>query len=979
MRFKNFLRALAVAALALRAGAEPVQPLDLKPFVGRSPFDNIGATWLPPRGPQVIDGTPFQIDGVVLMFGDYPAQQRNKPGLTNVNGIVVGRSFECLHLFATAQAKAPEGTPLVKVHFQYADFTSAALEISYGVQVRNWFGPWHQTDTPMADPNAREVWRALFSAAATTDNYLRMYHVALTNPFPAKEVRTLALESLKKTSGLMIAAMSVGPRVPEPQPDTLPALKSPFPDLRPREGERVSGEGVVKRATGEPLAGAHVRVMAVRTFTEGYFSGTENHEAVGVEAMSDADGRFTLPPLPDNRVYNLMAFAEGFEPTPFGGADVKSDPIELRLKPLGESPKFFVRGRVIGPDDRPLASVTVEPQGVGTGTGTSWGGSPGFPEQTITGTNGEFVLGRRELFTRLQVRIKSPGFAPGLEWLDATNAVQTIQLGVGAIVRGRVLKNGAPLGGVGVGVAGANRSSETFAGHFETKTDSNGVFAFEHLPPDTAWYFYGLASSFKGQGALSPIPVNSLKHGETTDLGDLTVKPGLRLAGEVKSRRGEPLPRDAKVRVSRDQVWDSVAAPVDTAGRFAVEGLSAGQVSVSIEPRTWHLASVNRSLNMWSSSQLSGVLEGNKEDLLLVIEPGEQQYSYNSSGNGQLPTQDWPQNHPLFGAEKSGPFPIVLAGRVLDDKTSQPLPRFKIIPGYKPPVSTAPTPPKPVLKQLLDPFTKKTIPWNEQPHWMFPRAETWSNGNFAVEFLPLTSSPLMRVEAEGYLPFESDPMDTTTSNLVIRLKAGTGPGGVVLLPDGKPAEGATILYAAAKEQFGFSGKKLSVYGSGKQTQAADKDGKFSFPMKSQGQTLFVTHDAGWAEESVERGGDNLKLRLQPWAVLSGTLVDANAKPMSGVELALTMPHDWQRGDPFLNFQAKVTTDAQGRFQFTDVPPRRIEVQRMIPAGPAGSRGWTYRMQTWLFAKPGTNDLGKVIYDQPPPPPLLEQIKKSIGL
>lgn len=237
----------------------------------------------------------------------------------------------------------------------------------------------------------------------------------------------------------------------------------------------------------------------------------------------------------------------------------------------------------------------------------------------------------------------------------------------------------------------------------------------------------------------------------------------------------------------------------------------------------------------------------------------------------------------------------------------------------------------------------------------------------------------MRIEAEDYLPFETEPIASTTSNLVIRLKTGTGPNGVVLLPDGKPAAGATVAYAAGREQFGFTARKLSTYGRDKQTQVSSEDGKFSFPMRSHGQTLLVAHDVGWVEEAVGNGGDNLKLRLQPWAMLVGVLVDANGQAMSGVELAVTMPHDWQAGDPFLGFPGRGTTDAEGRFQFSDVPPRRLEVQRVVPAGPPAGRGWTYHMQTWLFAQPGTNDLGKVSYDKPPPAPLFEQIKKSIGL
>ena len=246
-----------------------------------------------------------------------------------------------------------------------------------------------------------------------------------------------------------------------------------------------------------------------------------------------------------------------------------------------------------------------------------------------------------------------------------------------------------------------------------------------------------------------------------------------------------------------------------------------------------------------------------------------------------------------------------------------------------------------------------------------------------MDFIPLSSTPILRVEAEGYRPFETDPIPTNTSSLVIRLKRGEGPNGVVLLPDGKPAEGATVLYAASQEQFGLTGRTLRAYGQREGQQVTGKDGKFSFPVRAHGMTLYAAHPSGWAEESVERGGEGLKLRLKPWAALAGVLMHTNGTPAAGVELGLTVPSDWQRGEPRINIQGQTATDAQGRFQFADVPPRRLEVQRIIPMS-QGS--WTYKLQTWLVAQPGiTNDLGKVSYDEPPPLPALEQLKQRLGL
>jgi hypothetical protein len=79
----------------------------------------------------------------------------------------------------------------------------------------------------------------------------------------------------------------------------------------------------------------------------------------------------------------------------------------------------------------------------------------------------------------------------------------------------------------------------------------------------------------------------------------------------------------------------------------------------------------------------------------------------------------------------------------------------------------------------------------------------------------------------------------------------------------------------------------------------------------------------------------------------------------------------------MNTEARSTTDAQGQFFFADVPPQRVEVERIVPMA---ANSWSYRPQSWLDVKPGvTNDLGKVTYDSPPPLPALEQLKQHLGL
>src|SRR5262249_10131909 len=149
---------------------------------------------------------------------------------------------------------------------------------------------------------------------------------------------------------------------------------------------------------------------------------------------------------------------------------------------------------------------------------------------------------------------------------------------------------------------------------------------------------------------------------------------------------------------------------------------------------------------------------------------------------------------------------------------------------------------------------------------------------------------------EGYEPVETEPININTTNLSIRLKPGLGPSGIVLLPNGQPAAGATVLYLALQEQCSLSGGQLSMYGDTNDAQrTTGADGKFSFPVRAHGSMLLVSHSAGWAEESADRAASGLKIQLQPWATLSGTLMmNSNNTPSPNIELTLSVPSDWQK-------------------------------------------------------------------------------------
>ena len=85
------------------------------------------------------------------------------------------------------------------------------------------------------------------------------------------------------------------------------------------------------------------------------------------------------------------------------------------------------------------------------GNNTSWGYTAGFPDQAMTDTNGEFTIGRAENFTQVLLGVTARNLAPARVWLERTNAAQSIMLNAGVSLRGRILKDGAPVADGAIG------------------------------------------------------------------------------------------------------------------------------------------------------------------------------------------------------------------------------------------------------------------------------------------------------------------------------------------------------------------------------------------------------------------------------------------------------------------------------------------------------------------------------------------------
>ncbi len=649
-------------------------------------------------------------------------------------------------------------------------------------------------------------------------------------------------------------------------------------------------------------------------------------------------------------------------------------------------PTSMVRGRLVTSQGKPLANVPVTPLEVmdGWGISTSTVGFENLP--LFSDTNGEFTLRRAQAFSQVQVKIKAEGMAQALVWLQSTPQLQEIKIVGGAALRGRVVMADKHLLHLQVEL-----SRQEEGGNWETRqteTASNGVFNFEHLPPDQEWKLLGGTPTSSGRyGTFGPISVQTPSDGETNDLGEVKGNQGLRLAGQIKTRNGEALPAYLEVYLSSftGYIADSRSAPVDAAGHFEFEGVKAGEVTLSLSPHDWRLTGANRSLAL-TSANLVGNLTEDKTNLILEIDRqrsdparnNSYQQNFFASGLYFPGMPGMPQHRPLSGAEAGGPPDTVLAGRVVDDQTGQPIQLFQVTPGRVVPLPSA-TNSKPLLQRLMEPFADPAKMATSFTLWEGQLQETYSNGVFSVGLEPWNTKLVLQFEAPGYLPMNTEALLDSKTNLVLRMKRGVGPHGVVLSPDGKPVANASVGYATRSDNFDVLNGQLSDFQSNQSLLRTGSDGKFSFAPRLDGAAILVTHRTGWGLQSVAPGeGGSLQIRLKPWATVTGTLVDTNGAAVAGTQIMLNLARSEARVGIFVASEKTATTDSRGRFTFQNVPPGRLEIHRMAPM--KTGLGANFALQTWLVAEPGvTNDVGRVTVDQPPPEPIWDQVKAKLGL
>jgi len=331
----------------------------------------------------------------------------------------------------------------------------------------------------------------------------------------------------------------------------------------------------------------------------------------------------------------------------------------------------------------------------------------------------------------------------------------------------------------------------------------------------------------------------------------------------------------------RGRIVDTTGNPI--AGAFVVADTWRGHRSLE-----WRVDTDSEGRFQWDDAPADEVL----------IDMGKQRYM--SISNYGMSASDKEYVITLYPELK-------VRGKVVDTQTGEPITQFKLLPG---------------------------IDWgsNEPVSWQRRSAKTFTQGHYEVTFDFPYPAHLIRVEADGYEPGISRHFKNDEGEFVFdfALNRGTGPTGMVYLPDGKPAAGAEVILCTPSQRAYISnGRNVNKQDS--QFVEIKEDGRFSFPAQTEIYSIVALHERGYLEMTREELATSPQLTLQPWARVEGKLL-IGKEPGANKAISLWLEKPDEPNSPRIYHDCRAVTDNEGQFVFERVAPGKATISRELDLG-----------------------------------------------
>ncbi|HSZ56625.1 MAG TPA: carboxypeptidase regulatory-like domain-containing protein [Tepidisphaeraceae bacterium] len=569
-------------------------------------------------------------------------------------------------------------------------------------------------------------------------------------------------------------------------------------------------------------------------------------------------------------------------------------------------------------------------------------------------------------FRQLRLDLNKDGFVQysvnlgdnprGLPFTETYTAHMLPGTAIGGVVQD---ENGKPVEGVKVIFEAMyslpDHPDKTCNGSGVAKTDAQGRWTFAGAPAEPQQMImvaaqhpdFLLSSSHQNLGMSQ---FAQLKKKELVTV----IRRGISVPGTVTDKDGRPI---AKARIGQDSLGLVNGTVSDEQGKFVLRGVESGKRQMMASAEGYVAQEIDCAVSagdvkplefkLLKGKEIRGrVVDGNGKPISGVsisfvpfkqyprmnsyaITDADGQFVWNGApdtpvtaslykqGYMRLGNQTWTAGTDVkiaMAESASGdPFerPAVLTARgtVVDARTGRPVEKFLAL---------------------------VSVHKAERPTMTWTSHGEGNNGRYAVPVNEPGDGFVVRIDAEGYLPFESPSLTRTqVEQYSVKLTPGISLNGVVLQPDGKPAAGADV---ALREWFMLEVEngEIGMRRNTQQTHAAkaDKDGRFQLPAREGRVRVFAVHPSGWGEWIVEGQGEaHEPLKMWNWSKVEGTVVEGG-KPMAGktvrIQVYGTAEDSSNRAEYSARgfFRYETTTDANGRFEFDRVidGPGELQVE-----------------------------------------------------
>jgi len=407
----------------------------------------------------------------------------------------------------------------------------------------------------------------------------------------------------------------------------------------------------------------------------------------------------------------------------------------------------------------------------------------------------------------------------------------------------------------------------------------------------------------------------------------LVLKAGLTLRGEVTDEHGY---RVAGARVCADRVViEGHGVLTESDGSFVLPVLAPGTNTVTVTANGFapqripvQMASNTAPLvvrlkpgallRIRVLEESGAPLPGTRLELDRWQQPSTLRWSAVTDSDGRIVWDSAPSDPLTFSARKDGwcgaknitliadgqehtvklRAPLAVTGHVTDAATKQPIAFFKV---------------------------------RRDPDFAYG-----SNGQFAINITEYYHEILVLIEANGYEPAISPPMDANANRLTCeialkRAEAEEAVRGVVVLPDGSPAADVPVALGTSEKPVVLGRLKFINLDDYTATRT-DMEGRFFFTTPIAARLVAAVNQNGIGSVLIAGTDRAVSIHLQPWGRIEGVL-RLKTQPISGRELILDSMQQPDSGQTVSLVTGVYTTrtDDEGNFAFDQVPPGRFHL------------------------------------------------------